>query len=333
MILFYFVVLTYALIIIPYTVNTFFLQNVANITVPRNLMCKLNTNEPPLGSFQLCGIRIYRRINESSTFTIVSFNGLRYMNTFRRLIQKNCTNNVTMSEAGTGVWTCGVQLPYESYTDVQICVCASDNCNENFSACQDSAMNSTNMTSSIDFIPNLTSIIQCNDTLNISNTCKEHSFINVSLCQDYIRNASVLCAITQNETIITQQSYIYENYEIYLSERIYVALFLMYNNRTWNISLSESTTYVYSKYTPPEANTVEECACTNSLCNHNINTCAPQTTTSTTTVSTSTQTTTTSNSSKQSEYLSMFISINNLRRNASNCQIIFSSGFYLSFRF
>ncbi|CAF1388624.1 unnamed protein product [Rotaria sp. Silwood1] len=170
MIRLYFIVITYVLIIIPHTVNTFFLQDVANITVPRNLTCKLNTNESALGSFQLCAIRIYRHINESSTSSVVLHNGLRYMNTFRRLIQNNCSNNVNMSQAGTGVWTCGVRFPFESYTDLQICVCASNNCNENLNTCQESAMNSTNMSSSIDFIPNLTSIIQCNDTLNVSNT-------------------------------------------------------------------------------------------------------------------------------------------------------------------
>ncbi|CAF3516413.1 unnamed protein product [Rotaria sp. Silwood1] len=321
MIRLYFIVITYVLIIIPHTVNTFFLQDVANITVPRNLTCKLYTNESALGSFQLCAIRIYRHINESSTSSVVLHNGLRYMNTFRRLIQNNCSNNVNMSQAGTGVWTCGVRFPFESYTDLQICVCATNNCNENLNTCQESAMNSTNMSSSIDFMPNLTSIIQCNDTLNVSNTCMEHTLINASLCQDYIKNASVLCAITKNETIITQQSFIYENYEIYLSERIYLALFLMYNNNTWNISLSESTTNVYSKYIPPAARPVEECACTKSLCNQDITTCAPQMTTTTTT----TQAPTTTSSSNQQNVEAGETGLGKAATAGIACGIIFSA--------
>ncbi|CAF3878038.1 unnamed protein product [Rotaria sp. Silwood1] len=177
------------------------------------------------------------------------------------------------------------------------------------------------MSSSIDFIPNLTSIIQCNDTLNVSNTCMEHTLINASLCQDYIKNASVLCAITKNETIITQQSFIYENYEIYLSERIYLALFLMYNNNTWNISLSESNTNVYSKYIPPAARPVEECACTKSLCNQDITTCAPQMTTTTTT----TQAPTTTSSSNQQNVKAGETGLGKAATAGIACGIIFSA--------
>ncbi|CAF1242430.1 unnamed protein product [Rotaria sordida] len=178
-----------------------------------------------------------------------------------------------MSQAGASAWSCGVRLLFELYTNMQICVCTNDNCNENFTTCQDSAMNSMNMSSSIDFVPNLTSIIQCNDTLNAPNICTEHPFIDTSLCQDYIRNTSVLCAITINETMITQRALIYENYEIYISEKVYQVPPILSN--TSNNSFIETATAVYYKYIGPAATPVEECACTNSLCNQNITTCVP----------------------------------------------------------
>ncbi|CAF1152932.1 unnamed protein product [Rotaria sordida] len=209
-----------------------------------------------------------------------------------------------MSQAGTGAWSCDVRLAFESYINMQICVCANNNCNDNIDTCRNSLTNSMNLSSSVDFIPNLTSIIQCNDTLNAPYICTEHSFINVSRCQDYIRNTSVLCAITVINSMITQRSLIYENYEIYLSEKVYQAT-SMFSNAS-NNSLVETATKIYYKYIGPAATPAEECACTNSLCNQNITICAPQTTitasfTSTTTsFTTATSSTSTTRSSSTS---------------------------------
>ncbi|CAF3058517.1 unnamed protein product [Rotaria sp. Silwood2] len=277
MIRLYFIGIIYILIIIPHTVNTFFLQNMTNIAVTRNLTCQLNNNETSPSDFQLCAIRFYSGLNGSQEISFTLYNGLRYMNTFRRYIQKYCGGEIeTISDGGTGVWSCDVRLPFESYTSMQICVCASNNCNEKLNTCRNSAINSISMSSPIDFMPNLTSIIQCNDTLNASNTCTEYPFINVSSCQDYIRSTSVLCAITINNSMTTQQSLIYENYEIYLSEKVYQAISIF--NMFFNIVLNETTNSVYFKYTDPAARPVEECVCTNSLCNQNITICPSQTT-------------------------------------------------------
>ncbi|CAF1043480.1 unnamed protein product [Rotaria sordida] len=274
MIRLYFVVIISILIIIPHTVNTFFLQNVSTITVPRNLSCRLNNNQTSPTDFQLCAIRFYSGLNQSQELSFTLYNGLRYMNTFRRFIQKNCNSIVNMSQAGTGAWSCGVRLPFESYTNIQICVCANNNCNDNIDTCRNSLTNSMNLSSSVDFIPNLTSIIQCNDTLNAPYICTEHSFINVSRCQDYIRNTSVLCAITIINSMITQRSLIYENYETYLSEKVYEIMSNL--DRFTDRSLNETATKIYYRYNDPSARVIEECACTNSLCNQNITICASQ---------------------------------------------------------
>ncbi|CAF1371463.1 unnamed protein product [Rotaria sp. Silwood1] len=124
-------------------------------------------------------------------------------------------------------------------------------------------------------MPNITSIIQCNDTLDSSNTCTEQPFINVSACQDYIRSTSVLCAITVNDITTTRRSLIYENYETYLSEKVYEAQSII--NMGSSISLNETATNAYVGYTDAAARPVQECVCTNFLCNHNISICVSQT--------------------------------------------------------
>ncbi|CAF3316027.1 unnamed protein product [Rotaria sp. Silwood2] len=293
----YFVGIIYVLIFIPHTVNTFFLQNVTNINAPHSLGCQLNNNQLPPRGLELCAIRVYSGLNGSQEISFTLYDGLRYMNTFRRIIEKNCNNTVNISQAGTGAWSCGVRLPFESYTVMQICVCASEDCNTNFDTCRNSTMNTTNMSSLMNFMPNLTSIIQCDDTLNASNICTEHPFINVSLCQDYVRNASVLCAITINNSTTTQQSLIYENYEIYLSEKVYQARSIPSNasNNTFN----ETATNVYYKYTDSTALPIEECVCTNSFCNQNITICAPQTIIIPTSSTTTQESKTTSSSNQQ----------------------------------
>ncbi|CAF2605133.1 unnamed protein product [Rotaria sp. Silwood2] len=107
MIRLYFIGIIYILIIIPHTVNTFFLQNMTNIAVTRNLTCQLNNNETSPSDFQLCAIRFYSGLNGSQEISFTLYNGLRYMNTFRRYIQKYCGGEIeTISDGGTGVWSC-----------------------------------------------------------------------------------------------------------------------------------------------------------------------------------------------------------------------------------
>ncbi|CAM4823843.1 unnamed protein product [Rotaria magnacalcarata] len=217
-----YVVLMFALTILPYGVDGFFSQNVMNITTTRNINCYLRADLTST-SFQFCAIRIYRNQSEIPDIASAVYNGLRYMNTMHQLTQKSCIATVPTSSVDTGAWSCEGKLPYETYTSVDLCICATDNCNQNLTFCQKSVTNTTNMPASTDFMPNLTSIISCNDATKENYTCSAHPYINVSLCQGYVINNTVLCAISTSGTTITQLSLIGENYEVYLSEKIYQA--------------------------------------------------------------------------------------------------------------
>ncbi|CAF3413726.1 unnamed protein product [Rotaria socialis] len=291
-----YVILIFALTILPYGVDGFFTQSVMNITTTRNLNCYLTANLTST-SFQFCAIRIYR--NQSGTPDIASavYNGLRYMNTLHPLTEKGCTATVATSSVDTGAWFCEGKLPYETYTYVDLCICATDNCNQNLTSCQNSVINTTNMPALTDFMPNLTSIIPCNDTTNENYTCSAHPYINVLLCQAYVIKNSVLCAISISGTTITQLSLIGENYEVYLSEKLYEANSIPSN--ATGTSFNETQTNVYFKYSYPATMPYEECVCTSSFCNQNTGTCEtpvvslPNTTTTKTTTTSATTTTAT----------------------------------------
>ncbi|CAF2015563.1 unnamed protein product [Rotaria magnacalcarata] len=292
-----YVVLMFALTILPYGVDGFFSQNVMNITTTRNINCYLRADLTST-SFQFCAIRIYRNQSEIPDIASAVYNGLRYMNTMHQLTQKSCIATVPTSSVDTGAWSCEGKLPYETYTSVDLCICATDNCNQNLTFCQKSVTNTTNMPASTDFMPNLTSIISCNDATKENYTCSAHPYINVSLCQGYVINNTVLCAISTSGTTITQLSLIGENYEVYLSEKIYQANSIPTN--ATKTSSNETQTNFYFKYSYPATISYEECVCTSSFCNQNTGTCESQvasllntTTTSTTTTSATTTTATT----------------------------------------
>ncbi|CAF3912478.1 unnamed protein product [Rotaria magnacalcarata] len=268
------------------------------MTVARNISCYSISNSTTSNNFQFCAIRIYQSQNESSNISSAVYNGLRYINTFRRLTEKACNVTVTRSLADTGAWICDGTLPYETYTSMDLCVCATDNCNENLTSCQNSANNTADMLASTEFMPNLTSIISCNDTSNDNYTCSMHPFIDIPLCQDYVGKNSVLCAITTSGITTTQESLIDESYEIYLSDKVYQIKTLV--NLVSGSSYNETQSSVYFNYMTPAAMPIAECTCTSSFCNQNITTCNLQTPlnleTTTTTTTTTTITTTTTES-------------------------------------
>ncbi len=276
----YFAVIISILILIPHTINAFFLEDLANITVTRNITCQLNDNETLIDDFQYCAIRIYIGWNGTQDVLFTIYNGLWYVNTFHRYIQTNCNGFVPTSDGkidtGTGSGYCDQPLPFETFSKLKLCICATDNCNQDMNSCVDSTLSNTNISSILDFMPDLTSTIQCDDTLNASNTCQEHPFINVSACEDYVQNNSVLCAITINKNETIQTPLIYINYEAFLSEKIHEAKTAA-NNTIEETSFSETDTNVYFKYFDNNIGYVKECVCTSySLCNQNIDTCLVQ---------------------------------------------------------
>ncbi len=275
---FYFLVIVSILISIPHTVNAFFRVNPNNINVTRNITCRLNGNQTSGSNFQLCAIRVYQGTINASVQTFSLYNGFHYGNTLRRYIQKGCSNENNALPTNTGIWSCNSPLPFEtSLASIQLCVCSTDNCNADIDSCEQSVTLNSDIPQLLDIMPDLNLTLQCSDTLNANNTCEENPYIDVTLCIAYVRNNSILCAITVNETEIIQTSLIYENYEAYLDEKIYEITSALYEAP--NNSYTESNNNVFYTYSNNATDSIEECACTSySFCNENITTCASLTT-------------------------------------------------------
>lgn len=277
----YFVSIISVLIITTYTVNGFFLQDLTNITATRNISCRSNNTEVLIGDFQYCAIRIYTGSIEGQNVSIPIYNGLRYLNTFRRFIDKRCNQFVSQLndgiDTGTGSGSCGTPRPFETFTELQLCICATGNCNQDWDSCINSTISNTNITALTDFIPLLIPTVTCNNNSNASNICQEHPFINLTACQDFVRNNSVLCAVTTAGNETTQIPLIFDNYEAFLTEQIYKAKSIPIS--TVATSYNETNTTFYLRYSDSQSQIVEECVCTSyPNCNQNINTCVLQTT-------------------------------------------------------
>jgi hypothetical protein len=160
--------------------------------------------------------------------------------------------------------------------------------------CKQSVTLNSDIPQLLDIMPDLNLTLQCSDTLNANNTCEENPYIDVTLCIAYVRNNSVLCAITVNETEIIQTSLIYENYEAYLDEKIYEVTSALYEAP--NNSYTESNNNVFYTYSNSATDSIEECACTSySFCNENITTCASLTTLTTSQIETTMDTSSSTN--------------------------------------
>jgi hypothetical protein len=235
----------------------------------------VDTNGTLSSGFQRCAIRVYHgAIAGDATFAL--YNGLRYSNIFSEFIQKRCTDDTNSWNGSIGFDRgCDVTQPYETYNYVQICICATNMCNQNWTTCQQSVNSTANIQPLIDLIPLLDTAIHCDDTLNASNTCTEQPFINISACQDYVKKNSVLCTITMTGTQTIQTALIGDNYAAFLDQQIYQV------KSAYSMDLvkayTETYTNVFYEYTSNSLGLVEGCVCTNySLCNQNISTCVPQ---------------------------------------------------------
>ncbi|CAF1594942.1 unnamed protein product [Adineta ricciae] len=275
------------LFVVPSTVNCFFLQDVGNLTILRNLSCVVNANGTMGTDYQFCVVRVYNGTIGTSTTVVPVYSGLRYTNTFLRYLQQNCPEYQTNPDT-TVSGTCTSSSSFETFSSMRFCICATDSCNKNISTCEVSIFSLGDAPVPTSFIPSLSTFIPCNHTYNSSIICTEQPFINSSLCDDYVKNNSVLCAISSSGTQTIQTALVGIDYERYLSEKVYQLRSLNANNGS-NSSYSETTNIAYYTYASATTSLLQECVCTNlSYCNYNMTTCAPQNaeTTTTTTITT-----------------------------------------------
>ncbi|CAF1628262.1 unnamed protein product, partial [Adineta ricciae] len=289
------------LIVVPPTVNCFFLQDVGNLTIVRNLSCVVNANGTMGSDYQFCVIRVYNGTIGTSTTVVPVYSGLRYTNTFFRYLEQACSGYQMYSDT-TANGTCNSPSSFETFSSMRFCICATDSCNKNISTCEASNFNLGDALVPDSFIPSLYAFVPCNHTYNSSIICTEQPFINASLCDDYVKKNSVLCAISSSGTQTIQTALVEIDYGRYLSEKVYQLRSLNANDGS-NRSYSETTNIAYYTYASATTSLLQECVCTNlSYCNYNMTTCAPQNTgtTATTTITTTAAANTTTATSTMS---------------------------------
>ena len=285
MIRLYFTGVLLVLTIIPRTVDSFFLGDVATVNATQQINCSLSDNGTSSGGFQVCALRVYSGTIGGNETTINVYNGFRYVNIFTQFILQRCPTDLDTWGDNIGSGNCGQPQSYETFGSVQLCICATDNCNQDLVTCQRSVKTITTYQLSA-LIPSLTTTVQCQDTLNASNICTEHPFIDISLCQQYVKNNSVLCAITIQGTQPIQTSWIYDSYAAFLDEQIYEVK-LAFSNGV-SPAYNETSTNVYYEYSINALGPTEECFCANySSCNQDINTCVSQPTVAVQSITTS----------------------------------------------
>ena len=293
MICFHFTGFLVILIIIPQNGHSLFLEPVLEIINPTgNLSCVLSPNETNYGDFDRCAIRVYTSSNTEESQETTVQNGIWFTNTFREFIKtRNCDGFSATND--TGIGKCDL-LPYETASNMTLCICSTDYCNTNLQVCQTSLQRNPDVTPLPNIISSLSDTIQCADGSDsfssFSPNQDDSSIIDAAECKDYFQTHSVLCTIlvgTVSPTI--QNALIEENYQSYLTNRLH-ALKILRQQVTTEIPIQTDFNIYVTYNTGIE--TFQECACLqNSSCNNNINTCISgviQTETTASTISAST---------------------------------------------
>ena len=260
------------LVVILREVSSFFPTSVSELLKTNgSLACYVSPASPvPVSGFQLCAIRVYTSASNGSKSV---WNGLWSTNAFRRTInQQNCQGFSSTSDLGVG--SCNA-MPYETVNNFTLCICATAECNENLDTCTASAQRNSVPPLSSSSMPNFNEHLECANTSRTSFVCAEHPFIDATACDDYVRKNGVLCSIVVNGTATTQAVLPDNRYELFLDQTVRR---LKLTSQTLSSSLSnESTSNLYYSYGATDASTVQECVCIDlSVCNQNINVCAPQ---------------------------------------------------------
>jgi hypothetical protein len=279
MIRYYIISLVVIFIVIPRNTYSLFTDSILNIIDSTgNVTCYM-TSTNTSDDFHLCAIRIYTYTADGDVPQTASIgDGIWFTNTFRQLIEtRNCTGFDSASDIGSGMC---VPMPYENVITMTLCICSTDNCNQNLEECQKSNAENPNTSPLPNIISDLATVIECANTSSNSFTCspslESPSFIDSSACEAYVDTHSVLCTIIDDGTdVLVQEALIEENYQSYLTNRLHLLQLL---SKQISIQTPDQTdTSVYVTYPNNNGRMDQECGCTeNSFCNYNIGTCAPK---------------------------------------------------------
>jgi hypothetical protein len=248
-----------------------------------NLTCWAGANETKSDRCELCLIEFFNDGSIGADSSIFRYHCVHKSNGFRR-VSARCHGFDNHTDIGYGICT---PLPYETFDIHSLCICASHECNNNFTSCRESVDGHRRRDEGPP--PPLPLIYrQLEDNVNCSfldnepkanvsmESCALDSspFIDVDRCRSYFSETIVLCqhqSVTPgNDSLSTALSI--DNYEQVLDdvldgiERLQQRMAPVVYNRT------QQTFYIAL---PLESNTVfyQRCYCTVDQCNFNISSC------------------------------------------------------------
>ncbi|CAF4145207.1 unnamed protein product, partial [Adineta steineri] len=217
----------------------------------------------------------------------INYDCIQITNTYKS-ISERCQGFSDKTDVGYGICS---PLSYETFNISTICICATDFCNTDIDSCQSSVQSQTQSNSlpSVlpSFLPQLETSISCMDSkisvsesLSVSYHCimyqNESPYINLTKCNDYVINNTVLCLIffdgDQSESIALTG----DDYGFFLVEEIMSIYSEQGSNIEQYYNESSSYFYIFSNATNPMDNSTliqQVCFCAQDNCNFNLTNC------------------------------------------------------------
>ncbi|CAF1390102.1 unnamed protein product [Adineta steineri] len=233
-----------------------------------------------------CEYCVYQSFSNGSVSSINN-DCIQITNTYKS-ISERCQGFSDKTDVGYGICS---PLSYETFNISTLCICATDFCNTDIDSCQSSVQSQTQSNSlpSVlpSFLPQLETSISCMDSkisvsesLSVSYHCimyqNESPYINITKCNDYVINNTVLCLIffdgDQSESIALTS----DDYGFFLVEEIMSIYSEQVSNIEQYYNESSSYFYIFSNATNPTDNSTviqQVCFCAQDNCNSNLTNC------------------------------------------------------------
>jgi hypothetical protein len=229
-----------------------------------------------------CDYCVYQYYSNGSSSSI-NFDCIQITNSYK-ILSKQCEGFSDQRDIGYGICS---PLSFD-LSDISIlCICATNMCNTNFTACQSSVnyQIKTNIVPSVlpSIIPDLSKTISCIDTFypigpnssNISSYCMDYPspFINFTECNEYVLNNTVLCLYSPFNDNYDTFSLTKDSYLMYLSDTISsMNQFIQDSNDTQYYN--ETSSYFYVEWDSMNDNrTWGRCFCAQDNCDSSLTNC------------------------------------------------------------
>lgn len=253
-------------------------------SIPSRLNLTCTSDFGDTDPFTNCEYCVYEFFSNGSDTSI--YHDCIYLTNTYRLVTQRCTGFTNASDVGYGLCS---PLSFEYFDIDLICICASDFCNENFTACKQSVDRNPTLSALPTPISTLTSrdsAITCQDTPigspQSTYYCSRDStpYINLTQCEDYVRSHTVACMYLEsdNGNYLTVVALPDEDYEYVLADQIQ-SMQRMADKPNTVQYFNETPTAFYIRwnetlFSPDNYSIISNrCYCLNNNCNSNLTAC------------------------------------------------------------